>query len=105
MAYTSKSWDGSASRWPDAKSYCAACLIKREHSGELTKDDCSLPVKEPNGDVNVNALAAAAGALAGARGGLRGVSASDRKSAARALLRYYHGAKMEPPDSLKKMAS
>jgi hypothetical protein len=105
MALSTKPWDGSASRWPDAQSYCKCCLIDRSASGEEpTKDDCSLPVKEPNGDINVNALGPAAAALAGARGGLKHVSAADRKAAAKKLLSYYRQAQRDPPESLKNLA-
>jgi hypothetical protein len=104
MAVTDKPWDGSASRWPDAKSYAASCLIVRKHEGELTKDDCALPIKEPGGDINSNALSAAAAALAGARGGIKGVSPADKKKAARALMSAYREAKMDPPPSLKNLA-
>lgn len=105
MSVSTKPWDGSASRWPDAASYCKACLIHRPHTGPLTKDDCSLPIKEPGGAVNANALSAAAAALAGARGGLKGVSPAERKSAARALIRAYGSAGKPAPDSLKRMAA
>lgn len=104
MAVVDKPWDGSASRWPDAKSYADSCLIVRKHEGELTKDDCALPIKEPNGDINKNALGAAAAALAGARNKLKDVSPADKKKAARALLRAYGEAKMDAPPSLKNLA-
>lgn len=104
MAISSVPWDGSASRWYDAQSYAKSCLIVRKTSGELTKDDCSLPIREPNGDINKNALGAALGALNGARGGIKGVSPQERKSAAKKLLSAYNEAKLDVPDSLKKMA-
>jgi hypothetical protein len=69
------------------------------------KERCSLPVLEPNGDVNANALGAAAAVLSGARGGLRGVSPSDKAKAARKLMRYYAQAEMTPPDSLRRVAA
>ena len=108
MAITDKPWDGSASRWPDTASYCASCLIDLNPSGtdgdKKTQDNCKLPIREPNGDINSNALGSAAGALAGARGGLKGVSPADRKKAARALIRAYGEAKMDVPPSLKSIA-
>lgn len=105
MAYTNEKWDGAASGYKDADAFCAACLIDSNPAGKAkTQDNCKLPVKEPNGDINTNALGAASAALAGARGGLKDVSPSDKKAAAKKLLSYYNGAKMTPPDSLKKLA-
>lgn len=105
MAYTSDKWDGSASNYKDTDSYCAACLIDTNKPGEKkTQNNCKLPVKEPDGDVNTNALSAALGALNGARNTLADVSPADKKAAAKKLLSYYHGAKMDVPDSLKRMA-
>jgi hypothetical protein len=103
VAISNAPWDGSASRWPDAASYCKSCLIKRQHDGELSKDDCSLPIREPGGDINSNALGPALGALNGARGGLKSVSPADRKAAARKLASAYREAQMDIPDSLKRM--
>jgi HK97 family phage prohead protease len=53
-------WDGSASRWPDADSYCASCLVDNNPVGQAkTKDQCHFPVRDPgSSDVNVNALEA-----------------------------------------------
>ena len=106
MAVTSKSWDGSASRWPDTPSYCDSCAINTNTGDRAnwTQDGCKLPYKEPNGDINTNALGSAAAALAGARGGLKEVSATDKRKAAKALMRGYAEAKMDPPPSLKSMA-
>lgn len=104
-SFTDKTWDGSASRYPDTESYCKACLIDTNPSGEKkTQDNCKLPVAEPDGTINTNALSSALGALNGARNALSGVSAQDKKAAARKLLGYYRGAKMDVPDSLKNMA-
>ena len=104
-SFTDKAWDGSASRFPDTDSYCASCLIDTNPSGEKkTQENCKLTVAEPDGTVNTNALPAALAALNGARGGIKGVSAQDKKAAARKLLAYYRGAKMDVPDSLKNLA-
>lgn len=60
-AFTEQPWDGSASRWPDAESYCSASAIDLNPSGQpKTKDMCHLPFREPgSGDINANALRAA----------------------------------------------
>lgn len=107
MAVTDKPWDGSASRWPDTASFCDSCAINLNTGdrADWVQSACKLPYTEPNGDINKNALGAASAALAGARGGLKGVSPADRKSAARKLLKAYSTAQMDPPDSLKQVAS
>lgn len=105
MAVTDKPWDGSASRYPDTDAFCSACLIDTNESGkDKVQSNCKLPIKEPSGDINKNALGSAAAALAGARGGLKDVSPADKKKAARALMRAYGEAKMDVPPSLKNMA-
>ncbi len=105
MAVVDKPWDGSASRWPDTDAYCASCLIDTNPPGKpKIQANCKLPIKEPGGDINKNALGAAAAALAGARGGIKGVSPADKAKAARALIRAYNEAKMDVPDSLRRMA-
>lgn len=103
-AVTHKPWDGSPARFTDEE-YQRSCLIDRGGSDMPTKERCSLPVLEPNGDVNANALGAAAAALAGARGGLRMVSPEMKAKAARKLMRYYGQAEMDPPDSLRRLAA
>jgi hypothetical protein len=110
MAFTSEKWDGSPSNWPDTgdgrtANFCRSCLINTNTGDpkDWTQDNCKLPVKTPDGDVNTNAMSAAAAALAGARGGVQ-ASSADKKSAAKKLLSYYRGAKMEPPDSLTSLA-
>ena len=104
VAMSTKPWGSfSAGDYSDAQ-WSAACLIHRAGPGTPKQTD-SLPVKEPDGTVNINAIHAAAGALAGARGGLKGVSPADKKKAARALSRLYGEAKEPPPDSLKRLAA
>lgn len=108
MATTDKAWDGSASRWPDTASYCDSCLIDLNPSGterdKKTQNNCKLPVREPNGDINTNALSSAAAVLNGGMGGLTGVSPQVKKAAAKKLMGMYSDAEMPPPDSLKKLA-
>lgn len=104
MAVTDKAWDGSASRWPSTESYCKSCLLDTNPPGEKkVQSNCKLPIREPDGTINKNALGAASAALAGARGGIS-ASSADKKSAAKALIRAYNEAKMDVPDSLKRMS-
>ena len=106
MAVSDAQWDGSASNYEDAASYCQACLINENtgDSKDWTKDACSLPYKFPNGDISRNGCHSAASVLAGGMGGVKAAPAL-RKSAARKLLKVYTGdLKEDPPDSLKKIA-
>jgi hypothetical protein len=104
MAISNSPWDGSASRFKDTDAFCSSCLIDENPSGEKkTQDLCKLPVKEPNGDVNANAIHSAVAALAGGRGGVH-ASPAAKKAAARKLVRLYSELKETPPDSIKNMA-
>lgn len=78
-----------------------ACLIVMGDGS--SKSDCKLPVREPDGTLNRNAVHAAAAVLAGGRGGVQ-ASADDKRKAARALIRLYGQLGEEPPDSLKRLA-
>lgn len=104
MSISHASWDGSPSRWDTAEAYCASCLIdENDEQGTKVKDLCKLPVHEPGGALNANAVHAAAAALAGARGG---VSASESaKDKARTKLRsLYRHLGEDPPASLTRSA-
>jgi hypothetical protein len=104
MPFTEKSWDGSASRYRDTDEYCRACLIDVNPPGEdKTQAKCKLPIKEPDGTYNKNALRAAAAALLGARGGVEAPQDEKRK-AARKLLRLMKEAGMEAGESLRRLA-
>lgn len=102
---TSKPWDGSASRWPDAKSFAQSCLINMNTgpASDWIKGKCALPVREPDGAINVNAVHAAAAALAGGRGGVN-APAPAKKAAARKLVSIYAQLKQDVPPSIKNMA-
>lgn len=102
IATTGKAWDGSPARFTDEQ-YRRATLFCR--GGDAPpKQDCSLPVLEPDGTLNTNALGAAAAALAGARGGVANASQAMKAAAARKLVRYYNAAGVEPPESLLALA-
>jgi HK97 family phage prohead protease len=102
IATTSAAWDGSPSRFSDEEYRRSALLCRGTDAPPKT--DCSLPVLEPSGALNTNALGAAAAALAGGRGGLANVSGAQRAAAARRLIRYYSAARMEPPASVVSLA-
>lgn len=102
VATTSQPWDASPGRFDDEQ-YLCACLIVR--SRDLpAKQRGLLPVFEPNGTLNTNALADAAAALAGARGGVSNVPQADKATAARKLVRYYGAAGMTPPAGVLALA-
>lgn len=104
VSFTDAQWDGSASRYEDTAEYCGACLIDLNDPGaEKVQAKCKLPVKEPNGAYNRNALRAAAAALMGARGGVQ-APAAEKAKAARKLLRLMREAGIEPGESLKRLA-
>ncbi|AEG14706.1 hypothetical protein Desku_1119 [Desulfofundulus kuznetsovii DSM 6115] len=87
------------------KNWCSACLINLNEGPvrEWVASNCKLPVMEPSGALNRNALAAAAAALAGGRGGVD-APLGVRRKAARKLVRLYKEAEMDPPASLKQLA-
>jgi hypothetical protein len=104
MGFSDSAWDGSASQYSDTNAYCAACLIDLNPAGQdKTQANCKLPVKDTNGNVNKNAVHAAAAALAGGRGGVSAPPAEKQK-AAKALIRYYSQMKEDAPPSLKRIA-
>lgn len=87
-AISSAKWDGSASRYTDEQ-YKRACLVVGEG-----KSDSKLPVREPSGALNTNALKAARAALSGARGGVS-LTEEQKKSALAKLKRLYSRAGLE----------
>jgi len=97
-AIVDRPWDGSAARFEDDE-YERACLVCRS-GDEPPKTRCSLPVLEPNGDLNIQGMHAAASRLS-----QTGLSMEEKAQAARKLVRYYRRAKETPPPSLVAMAS
>jgi len=97
-AIVDRPWDGSAARFEDDE-YERACLVCRS-GDEPPKTRCSLPVLEPNGDLNINGMHAAASRLS-----QTGLSMEEKAQAARKLVRYYRRAKETPPPSLVALAS
>lgn len=105
MAISNAAWDGSASNYKDTDAYCAACLIDENPAGkDKVQALCKLPIKTPSGDINSNAVHAAASALAGGRGGVS-ASAASKKAAARKIKAIYGQMKEDCPPSIMNMAS
>lgn len=103
--FTSKPWDGSANRWPDAASYADSSLINLNTGARSnwTKGNVKLPIREPSGEYNTNAIHSAAAALAGGRGGVD-APASAKKAAAKKLVSLYGQMKEDVPPSIKNLA-
>ena len=96
-AVVNRPWDGSAARFEDDE-YERSCIVCRP-GDDSVKSRCSLPVLEPNGDLNVNGMHAAASRL-----NQTGLSMEAKAQAARKLIRYYRQADEEPPSALVAMA-
>lgn len=96
-----KPWDGDAARFePDE--WKRSCVLDTGVGDPDAKERYKLPVREPDGTLNRNALGPAA-ALAGARGGVQ-VGPDAKRKAAKALIGLYRDAKEEAPASLKRIA-
>lgn len=103
METTNKAWDGSASRWPDSASFCKSCLIDENTSGsDKVQAKCHLPIYEPDGTLNLNALGPAVGALAGARGQSVDATPASKQKAAAKLRSIYTQLKRPIPDTIKQ---
>jgi HK97 family phage prohead protease len=101
MAVVDTAWDGSASRFTDEQ-YEAACALDRKNCGsewedKPPKERCSLPYKEPNGDINKKGVAQAAGRIGSVTEACdHAVSAAKQK-----LRSAYTECDMDAPDSIK----
>jgi hypothetical protein len=101
MAVSDKAWDGSSARYKDAAAFCAACLVDTNEPGKpKVAANCRLPVKEPDGSVNRNAVHNAAARI----NQTSGVSPEEKKAAAKKLVRLYGTLKEDPPAALRRMA-
>ena len=105
MAISNKPWGSiSEADYKSASAFCGACLIDLNPSGEeKVKSRCKLPVYEPGGALNRNAVHAAAGVLAGARGGVQ-APAEEKRKAARKIARFYGQLEEELPEAVKRLA-
>ena len=80
-----------------------ACLIHLHDGAPTAKSECKVPVREPDGTLNRNALGPAAAALAGARSPLQ-APADKKREAARKLIRLYREAGEFAPNSTYNLA-
>lgn len=88
-----KAADYSVAQWDNA------CLIHTHTGPAKSKIECKLPVREPDGTLNKNAVHAAAAALAGGRGGVI-ASAAQKAQAKKDLVKLYSQLGENPPDSI-----
>ncbi len=98
---TDRPWNGSSAGYKDAAAFCAACLIDTNEAGKPKQAGlCKLPVREPDGSVNRNAVHNAAARI----NQLEGVPDAVKQAAAKKLARMYGMMNEEPPESLRRMA-
>ena len=98
VSVTDKPWDGSPSRFSDEQ-YQASAVLDRGGDAPI-KERHSLPVKEPDGTLNRNAVHAAAGRI-----GQVDAPAEAKAAAARKLVGHYATIGEDPPDHVKQMSS
>jgi hypothetical protein len=101
MAVSDKPWGNiSDSDYKDAATFCKYCLIDMNEPGkDKVKNMCKLPVYEPDGTLNRNGVHAAA-----ARINQVDAPLSEKRKAAKKLVRLYAELKEEPPESIKRLA-
>jgi hypothetical protein len=102
---SNKPWEAKPGDYKNAAHYADSSLINLNDGpeDEWTLNNIKLPVKEPGGALNKNAVFAAAAVLGGARGGIKAPPEA-KKKAAKKLLVHYQTLQADPPDSLKRMA-
>jgi hypothetical protein len=102
-------WSGiTSASYATAAEYCAACLIDENELGSThSKARCKLPVYEPRrlgGQLNRNAVHAAANRLVRERGGVQAPVAV-KQAVARRLIELYDVIGDPPPRSLRDLAA
>lgn len=98
-----KPWSDFSAADYSLEQYRSATLIHPAEASE-NKSDYKLPVKEPDGTVNRNAVHAAASALAGGRGGVDAPTEQKTQAAKTLVGLYRNELKEDPPDSLLELA-
>jgi len=98
---TNEAWDGSAARFSDSQ-WAASCLLDMGDCSDAGKAMTAkmrykLPVREPGGALNTNALSAAAAALHGSRTPLQACPAAKQAAAKRLAAAYRAAGKTPPP--------
>lgn len=101
MPISNKPWSQFSQADYTPEQWRRACLLHL--ADDDVKDHHKLPIREPGGQYNMNAIHAAAAVLAGARGGVQ-APAEEKRKAARKLIRFYREMDEEPPESLRRLA-
>lgn len=91
-------WDGSASRF-DIDQWRRSTLVDTGEGDEDSKDRYKLPIREPNGDINRNAVHNAAARINQVEASEEAVDAGRRR-----LIAAYRALDEEPPESLTASA-
>jgi hypothetical protein len=79
---TNQTWSGVASNYKNTAAYCAACLIDENAPGEAkVQEKCHLPIYEPDGTLNLNAVRNASARI----NQVKGVSSEAKAKAAKKL--------------------
>ena len=81
MVISDKPWSRFSESDYNPDQWFEACLIKPPESEYTVKSQAKLPVREPDGTLNRNAVHAAAAALAGARGDVKASPEKKHKAA------------------------
>jgi hypothetical protein len=95
---TDSDWDGSASRFDDQQ-WARSCILDRSDGD--AKERYGLPIREPDGTLNSNAVHNAASRI----NQIKGASLAQKKSAARLLISAYNKTGDKPPDGLRQIVS
>jgi hypothetical protein len=105
MAVSTTPWSNFTAADYTLAQWHRACLIHL-HTSRLpsSKDQCKLPVREPDGTLNRNGVFAAAAVLAGARGGVDAPMEQKRKAARTIVSLYRNVLKAEPPEAVVRLA-
>jgi HK97 family phage prohead protease len=102
MTVSDRPWSDFTQADYTPEQWARACLIDTGDGAADSKSRYKLPVREPSGTLNRNGVHAAAGGHGLAA--VQGISAEQRRIAARKLIVIYRDLKEDPPESLLSMA-
>lgn len=103
MPFSNRPWSDFGESDYTLEQWHRACLIHLHDGTPTSKAQCKLPVREPDGTLNRNAIYAAAAALAGARAPLD-APAEQKRRAARKLIELYREMGEIAPESTYRIA-
>lgn len=96
MAVSDTPWSKFSAADYSVEQWHRACICHNHDGPPTSKDQCKLPVREPDGTLNRAGVHAAAAVLGGARGGIK-ISVSERIAATKMLAGYYKQLGEKPP--------